>query len=358
MSIYSIKQSKYITLGLIVLLSIIFIYSLSGIMPAILGAVVLYVLFKTLYRWFNLKLKINRGLSATLIILISFVIIVMPFVSLSWLLIDKIQFYINNPKPLLDLLKNIEEAIGTKILNPSMIQDAIKSAGNYAVDMFSSMVNAALSLMLIISVMYFILYYMLKNNEELEETLYRYLPFRVRNSQHFAVEVKNSTMSNVVGTGAIAIAQGALVGVAFWIFGVADPLFWGVVSVFLSFLPVVGSPLVWVPASIIEISSGRVGSGIGLLLFCSILVLNVDNVLRLYINKKYANTHPLITIIGIVIGIPMFGILGLVYGPLLISILLLLIRLYEGAFVESDIPEKERVVPINELQDPQKDNKG
>jgi predicted PurR-regulated permease PerM len=103
-----------------------------------------------------------------------------------------------------------------------------------------------------------------------------------------------------------------------------------VVGVLLSFIPIVGSGLVFIPAALIAISYQNYTAGFGILLWGALIVANIDNVIRLIINRKYANTHPIVSIVGVIIGIPVFGVLGLVLGPLLISYFILLIKIYES----------------------------
>jgi predicted PurR-regulated permease PerM len=100
---------------------------------------------------------------------------------------------------------------------------------------------------------------------------------------------------------------------------------------------------------LIEIASGNTFNGIGIIIFGFVAVTNIDNLLRLWINKWIGNIHPLISITGIVIGIPIFGILGIVFGPLLISTFVLLVKLYETAYAEKS-NEKERVVREEEIR--------
>ncbi len=114
----------------------------------------------------------------------------------------------------------------------------------------------------------------------------------------------------------------------------------GVISTFLSFLPVVGAPVVFVPAAFIAIASGNTTGGWGLLLWGLIVIINIDNVIRLVIAKNVSDTHPIITVVGVIIGIPIFGILGLVFGPLLLSYFILTIRIYETSKLASERLEK------------------
>ncbi len=183
---------------------------------------------------------------------------------------------------------------------------------------------------------------MLLNHEIFEKQLIKYSPFREQNALKFADELKYTTYSNILGQGLIAIVQGALVSLGFFIFNIEDAIFWGVISIFLSFLPLIGSAFVFIPAGIIELANGHNTSGIGILLWGVLLVSNIDNVIRFLIAKRIGNIHPIITVIGVIIGIPAFGIMGLVIGPLLLSYFILTVRIYETSKLASDRLERIR----------------
>jgi len=145
-----------------------------------------------------------------------------------------------------------------------------------------------------------------------------------------------------LGQGIIALTQGTLLANGFWIFGIPDPIFWGVIGTFMSFLPVVGAPTLCIPAGIILIVGGHSLKGILLIAYGLLFIGNIDNVLRMMINKRIANTHPIISVIGVFIGLPLFGILGLVFGPVLLSYFLLLLEIYETNRLAADRLERIR----------------
>ncbi|HEY6082005.1 MAG TPA: AI-2E family transporter, partial [Chitinophagaceae bacterium] len=118
----------------------------------------------------------------------------------------------------------------------------------------------------------------------------------------------------------------------YWIFGVQDPMFWGIVTGFMSVLLVIGTAIVWIPISIYLFMSGMTWHGIGMLIWGILVIANLDNVFRLMWQKKIADVHPLITVFGVLIGIPMFGFVGLIFGPLVISLFILLLKIYWDEF--------------------------
>lgn len=330
MSIYTLKQQRNIILIIIILLGLFLSYALKDIFTAGLGAVILYTLLRSYFiRLIEIK-KWKRALAALYIILISFIVIILPFLGLSFMVVDKISYYSNNLNEIQNIINHFAAVLNIDIEHSETFASTIKKLESWLLGSFPSVVNGLLNVFLLISVMYFILYFMFTEYETFESSLMKYLPFKESNSLLLAEEMQKITQSNVIGQGIIALAQGTCVGLGFWIFNIPDPFFWGVLATLLSFVPIVGSAMVFVPAGIIEISYDNVYNGVGIIIWGAVIVANIDNVLRLIINKKIANIHPLISIIGVIIGIPMFGMLGLVFGPMLISFFLLLIKIYEN----------------------------
>jgi predicted PurR-regulated permease PerM len=304
-------------------------YSLKDILSAGLGAIVIYTLLRNNYIRLINDRKWKRPLAALFIIFSSFLVIILPFLALSWMVIDKISYYTTNTAEINHILSHFSNVIGVDFASDRVL-DIINKLETWALGSFPSLVSAILNIFLLISIMYFVLYFMFTQYENFESALLKYLPFKERNSLLLAEELQKITQTNVIGQGIIAFAQGACVGIGFLIFGLNDPLFWGVLAALLSFVPLLGSALVFIPAGIIALSYQNYFAGVGILIWGVLIVSNIDNVLRLIINKKIANIHPIISIIGVIIGIPMFGILGLVFGPLLISFFILLISIYEN----------------------------
>jgi predicted PurR-regulated permease PerM len=282
----------------------------------------------------------KKWIAATLIIIISLVVIVLPFLTLSLMVIDKVSEFQEDPIRIKNLMQQIDNFIGSKIDQPHLFDKAMAKLNQLAEELFPSVLSGAANIVLGLIIMYFLLYFMLVQKKEFEAGLLKYAPFREQNALKFAKELKLTTYSNVLGQGFIAIVQGALVSIGFFMFGIRDPLFWGVISTFLSFLPVVGAPVIFVPAALIELASGNNTAGWGLLLWGFIVIINIDNVIRLLIAKNVSDTHPIITVVGVIIGIPIFGILGLVFGPLLLSYFILTIRIYETSKLASERLEK------------------
>lgn len=265
--------------------------------------------------------------------------------SLSIMVVNKIGSINKNTFNLQEWVSKIDDYAGYNFHQPHIAENTLQKLGAYATELFPSILGGAASILITLILMYFLLYFMFTQIREFESALLKYAPFREQHALKFAEALRNSTYSNVLGQGIIALTQGTLLANGFWIFGLPDPIFWGVIGAFISFLPVVGAPTLSIPASIILMAEGHTLKGILLLAYGLLFIGNVDSFLRMMINKRIANTHPLISIIGVFIGIPLFGILGLVFGPLLLSYFLLLLEIYETNRMAADRLQRIRTGP-------------
>jgi predicted PurR-regulated permease PerM len=136
------------------------------------------------------------------------------------------------------------------------------------------------------------------------------------------------TQATLLGTVAIAIVQGALIGLAFLIVGLPDPLVWGSMAAFVSILPVLGTGLVWMPAVLVLFFQQRYGAMAVMLVVGWLLASNVDNLIRPMVYRRVSNIHPMVTLVGAFAGIKYFGLPGLLLGPLAIAYFFELLRFY------------------------------
>jgi len=327
--IFTWKERNTIILVLIILLGLFLAYAMRGITGAILGTIVMYTIFRPVNMWMVEKLKWRRPLVAALLIFASFVIIVMPFLGLGKMLIEKAAELQQNPGWIDNIVKKINEFAGDRFGKPDFLQEQLEKSMSYVGTLFTTLLTGTLGIFLDIAIMYFLLYFMLINFRGFERGLLRYSPFTTENAIQFGQEMRNITYSNVLGQLFIAIIQGASLSLGYVIFGYGDPLFWGVICAILAFIPLLGPPLIFIPAAIIAFTQGDNFAAIGLLIYGFVVVINIDNVLRLIIARRLGDIHPIITIVGVIIGIPLFGVMGLVFGPLLLSYFLLAVRIYE-----------------------------
>ncbi|MFD1771428.1 AI-2E family transporter [Sphingobacterium suaedae] len=328
--VFSQKERNLIILLIVVVLGGILLYAMRGIYGAILGALVMYTLFRTLNRYLIERGRWPKPLSAVLIIIISVFIIVLPFVGIGSMLVRKAMELQENPDWVRQLIDAVNKFAGDKLGKPDILKEQVEASAAYFGSLLTTVLGGAANVFLEITVMYFILYFLLVNYKGFENSFIHYMPFDEEQALVFGTELKNITYSNIIGQTIIAIVQGACLSLGFMLFGVRDPLFWGVICAILSFIPLLGPPLIFVPAALILLSQGQTWQGVALLIWGFGLVINIDNVLRFVIAKKVGDIHPLITVVGVIIGLPLFGIMGLVYGPLLLAYFLIAVKIYKA----------------------------
>lgn len=328
-TIYTPRQQRVLLITSLLIIAGFIIYGLSGYASAFLGAGILYVVFRPWFTALALKRGWNRSLVTTLIIIFSVVVIILPFLTLSLLLIGRIQYYSQNADDIQNLIHKGEELTGFKVTSPQNVRQIVQQGAGYASRLLPSLAGGALDFIVIIGLMFFTLYFMYTQQEAFQKGLHKFLPFKRDTQRELGESLKNNVNANVLGQALVCLVQGVLTGLTLWIFGVRDAAFWGVVGFFMAFIPVLGTPLVWGPAGLIKLSQGDTGQGIGILVVGIVVIINIDNLLRIMLAKRMGDIHPLVTLAGIVLGVPIFGILGLVIGPLLLSYFIVLMHVFE-----------------------------
>jgi predicted PurR-regulated permease PerM len=348
MSLFSFKQRNNITLMIIVALGCLIAYSLQGVFGSILSTLVLYTILRPSYLYLVEVKGWNRQATAILILLTSMLLLVLPFYGLSSMVLTKINEMQTDHIYYKNLFYKLKHLVPMGSDAQVIIEDGLAKMGNWAAELFPSLISGAFNIVLGLLLMYFLLYFMLVEHETFERALVKYVPLREQNAFRFAEEMRNTTYANVVGQGLISIVQGSLLCLSFFLLGYSDPLFWGVITAFICFVPILGPPIIFVPAALLQIVNGNDFAGWAMLAIGFVIIINIDNVLRFIIAKKVGNIHPIITVIGVVIGIPLFGILGLVFGPLLLSYFILLIRIYETSTMASERLERIKTISADD----------
>jgi predicted PurR-regulated permease PerM len=294
----------------------------------ILWSIILYSICRPVHIYLTNKKHFKNTLSTVLILFGILVLLITPIYVFSSMVFRKVSEYSKDPF-ITELITKTKTLLLQYLPDSVDINSLIQSVEKFGVSLLTDFLNGTIDSLLQIVVMYLLLFFMLNNRKSFESSIVKYLPFHRKHSLKLFKELQQTTLTNLVGQGFIACVQGSLVMVGFLIFGFDDPLFWGVICIFLGFVPLIGAPLVFVPAGLIAISNGDTFSGIGIMIWGFGLVTNIDNVIRIFISKMLANEHPLIILMGVMIGIPIFGIMGLVIGPLLLSWFLLMVKIYE-----------------------------
>lgn len=147
-------------------------------------------------------------------------------------------------------------------------------------------------------------------------------------------EVQEMVLANALGIPLVAIAQGIVALIGFLIFGIESPFFLEVVVTIGSMIPFIGNFLGTIPVFILTLSNGDTAQAWGILMYGIVIVGTTDNIIRLYVLRRLDNVRPLITLIGVIIGIPLFGFIGLIFWALLISLFIMIVRIYRKEYAQ------------------------
>jgi predicted PurR-regulated permease PerM len=326
------RLRQIVILALILLIGILLIKHFYIFLPSILGAVTLYILSRNFYFKMIDKKKWSPGWTAFLYIIFYTVIICLPLY-LSYMLVSpKLIKIFNNPVELMVAVKSfsakIKEATGIEPFSAENVKAATQKISNYVPKLLSSTANIISNLLM----MFFVLYHMLINGKKMEAFLNGFIPLKQKNLSLLGSETNMMIKANAIGIPLLAIIQGVVATLGYWIFGVSDFAMWGFLTGIASIIPIVGSGLIWVPLMVYLFAINQTWQGVGLAIYSIIVISNIDYIARITVLKAIGDVHPLITILGVVIGLSMFGFWGLVFGPLLISYFILLVKIYRNEF--------------------------
>ena len=323
-------KNKKLIAGIVTLALLAFIiYASIPFLSAFFTAIILAFIFRPLDK--RLRRYMSPKLSAAIILVIALILVILPLIFIINGLIDQISLLPEQIGKIRDLKNKISEILpfNLEIDERELADQIIPILTNSITPFFSNI----LSVLAILFLVFFLLYYLILYYDEIKKLILKYLPFTQKNNLIIVNRFKEITYSTIVGTFLIAIIQGGLLALNFYMLGIPNALFWGSITMILSFLPIIGAPIIWGPAAIILLISGQIDKGIAMII-AGVLISTLDNILRPIINQRYGRIHPVVSIIGIYIGISQFGIVGIFIGPLLVAYFLLFWKLYIEEYFE------------------------
>lgn len=330
----SLVRQLFVLLLILFLLVLIF-REITPYLTGILGAITLHVIMR---KWME-KLVVKGWkpvLAASLLMFLSFIGILVP-VSLTILMLSsKIGKAVANSERVIQAIKEQVNELETYVgynLSESIDSSRVTS---WLSNNLQSIGLGTFNAIIAIGIMYFMLYYMLVYRHELKSLLISYIPLGRDNLKIIGKEGNESVRSNALGIPLVAFFQGIVALIGYLIVGIPDPFFWFVITTIGSMIPFVGASLGTIPIAILLFSQGEDWQGYFILIYGYTVVGLTDNILRVYILQRLASVHPLITLFGVVVGVPLFGFIGLIFGPLLISLFLLILKIYKHEYGKSE----------------------
>ena len=336
LKIFNDRVRQLLLLLLVIVIGCLLVTQLANFIPGILGGITLYILSRTVFFNLTYKRKWKKGGTAFLFMFCFIILIAIPIYFSITLVSPKISSLFDNQEQVMHNLRGFSEKIkvatGIQLLSDSTTQNLSQKISSF----IPSILNSTATIFTNLVMMFFLLYYLLVNGKQVETTLRNMIPLKPENIKSLASESIMMIRGNALGIPIICIIQGIIASIGYYLFGVKDWGMWGFVTGVFAFFPIVGTMIVWVPIAIMLFSSGQNANGIYLTLYSVIITGNVDYLARITLLKKMGNVHPMITVLGVIVGLNLFGFVGLIFGPLLVSYFLILVKIYQNEFFKNE----------------------
>jgi len=334
------KIKQIMILILLLVLVYLALKELYIFLPGLLGALTLYILSRASYFQLIYQRKWKKSPTALLYLLGYFVLFgLIVFITFS-LVEKRIHPFLTDPS---SMLKKAETAVfetQEKIGVTFISGETLASFQKRLTEIIPSLLNDTLNLITNIILMLFTLYYMLVNCKQIETYLGKVIPLKQCNIDILASETKRLVKASALGIPIISIIQGLTATLGYILFGLDEYVIWGFLTGVFAFFPIVGTMIIWVPIVIYMYASGDNLNATGLLIYSVIVTGNVDYLARITLLKKMGNVHPIVTVLGVIVGLGLFGFIGLIFGPLLVNYIILLFRIYNNEFLEEQVNGK------------------
>ena len=358
--------NKTVLLALVAAISLLFLNMIQQFLAAIFMAAVFAAMTYPVYLWLTRLFGGNRYLASTVDLLLLLVVVLIPIGILSAIFVAQavnvgqsltpiVVRFLEEPSSFADWMQELpfyqtlqpyEDFITAKAA------ESVEALGKLLVGGISTIALGTVNFLFATVVFFYTLFFFLIDGPQAVRTVLYYLPLRDRDERLMLNKFTQVTQAMVTGTLLIGVLQGTLAGIAFAIAGVPNAVFWGTVMAVLSIIPGIGSALVWVPASVVLLAHGSIVAGVGLFAFCALVVGSVDNVLRPILVGKHTDMHELMIFFGTLGGLFMFGMAGLLIGPVIAALFITIWEIYGEAFRDI-LPEvgpwvQEREAPDTE----------
>jgi predicted PurR-regulated permease PerM len=211
---------------------------------------------------------------------------------------------------------------------PEVLGNNLQQASGFVLSWTSKLAKGFAEFLVGLVITLFATYYFLKDGRRIKKVILDLLPIPEMEKGLFLSRFEEMIKATIYGGIVIAMAQGALGGVIFWVLGIPSPVVWGTIMVFASFIPFGGTGLVWAPASVYLFFQGSILKGLVLIALGLGMIGTIDNILRPYVMSTQTNIHPLILFFAVIGGISAFGLIGIFVGPLIMTLVLAFYELY------------------------------
>jgi predicted PurR-regulated permease PerM len=340
------RVNQFVIILMVIFISAIFLSMIKSFLMAIFLAGIFSALTRPIYLRLTRLLNRRYRLASVLTLLLIVLVVLIPLALLTGVVTSEAIRVSQTAVPWVRTQLS-QPGIITETLESMPLYDKIaphsefllKKAGEmvgqlsqFLINNLTSVTMGAVNFLFILFVWLYTIYFFIIDGDTLLERILYYLPMQDHDEQQMLDKFTSVTRATIKGSAVIGILQGGLAGLAFMVVGIPSATFWGVIMVVLSIIPSVGTALVWGPAAVILAIGGAYTKAIGLALFCAVVVGSVDNLLRPALVGKDTQMHELMIFFGTLGGIFMFGMIGIIIGPIIAALFVTIWEIYGDAF--------------------------
>lgn len=285
----SVKEQyrKYSLITIILGLGLLLFLKMTPFMGGILGACTIYIMVRDQMLYLTQKKKIRKSVTAIILLIEAILCFLVPLSLAVWLLISKLQTVNVDTATFVDTITNLADWIHRKTEYDLLSKENISSIASILPGIGQFLMGGISSFAVNLFVLVFVLYFMLIGGTKMEQYIYELLPFSDSNKKHVMNEINMIVRANAIGIPLLAIIQGAIATLGYYLFDAPSALLFGFLTCFATVIPIVGTTLVWFPLAAYMAISGDWPHAIGLLLYCGLIVTNIDNLIRFILQKRW-----------------------------------------------------------------------
>jgi len=345
MSDHKSKFQNYLPIAIFVILLVFCYFLVKPFLISIFLAALLAYIFYPVYKWLSSKIK-NKTLSSLLVCILIIILIIVPSALLIKTMVQESYsiYILSKQKLATGIFENCEskfcDSISAYLSEPQVkyqIEQTSKAITQYFIDKGSAFLVSIPAFFLKVFIIFFTLFYFLRDGKDMVERVGYYLSVKQKRYAVIINRLQEVTFGLIYGYVLVALLQGFLGGLGFFLLGLPSPIFWGIIMALLAMIPFLGTGFVWVPAAIIFIVDGiyqdnttMIVKGIILTVYGFIIVSGADNLIRPKIIGDKAKVHPALILIGIFGGLYFLGPVGILIGPIALSLASIIVETYLG----------------------------
>ena len=365
------RLSRYFFIAVLIGTTVIFFRMVQVFLVPILLAAVFATLFYPLYEWLLRRFRGKKTLAAFFCCFLLFLGLIIPlYVVADMVTREAIDFYHAAQKQATEFMKTGPQGPLARLKTlpfvrdlkldqfdwQSTLENVASSAGTFAANVIKRTSQGTIQVIILLFMTLFTMFYFFRDGKDLLRRVRALIPLDREYKNAIAARFSSVAKATVKGTLLIALVQGTLSGLTLWIFGVGSPILWGVVATLLAVIPLVGAWLVLYPAAFIQILTGHLWQGIGILIVTILVIVNVDNLMRPRLVGQETGMHDLMVFFSTLGGISMFGPTGFIIGPMVAALFLSVLDIYSAEYrdhLDGTLPIGAKAPALPQLEPPE-----